>query len=484
MIGRDRGTTSAQTHQVADLDVALPRGGPGVRWPAMRAIRHVSPLAFALTVLFVTIAARPAAAAPTVTIVSTDTLTNAQSQHQTEVEPDTFAVGSTLVTAFQVGRIYNGGAGAIGFATSTNGGATWANGLLPNLTTSAPVPGPYSRATDPSVAYDASHGRWLIASLAMSGTTGVAITVSSSTDGVHWSAPTVAATKGPNLDKGWIVCDNVSTAYRGHCYIVYDANGSGDLIYNVTSTDGGATWGPARTTANNAVGIGGQPVVQPDGTVVVPGDNSAETALLSYRSTDGGTTWGPATTITRIRHHAVHGNIRDPKLPSAEVGSDGTVYLAWEDCRFRTSCASNDIVVATSHDGVAWSTPVRVPIDPVTSSAEHFIPGIAVDPTSTASAPSLAITYYFYPAAACTAATCQLQVGQISSSTGLAGWGTATTLAGPMSNKWLANTSQGRMVGDYISTSYVSGRPVAAFAVATAPDATGYHESMATGSAL
>src|SRR3954447_13923260 len=49
------------------------------------------------------------------------TLTN----HQTEVEPDTFASGATIVAAFQVGRIYDGGACAIGYATSTNNGASW-----------------------------------------------------------------------------------------------------------------------------------------------------------------------------------------------------------------------------------------------------------------------------------------------------------------------------------------------------------------------
>jgi hypothetical protein len=37
-----------------------------------------------------------------------------------------------------------------------------------------------------------------------------------------------------------------------------------------TSTDGGLTWGPLRPTADQLVGVGGQPVVQPDGTVVVP----------------------------------------------------------------------------------------------------------------------------------------------------------------------------------------------------------------------
>src|SRR5260370_1779664 len=41
--------------------------------------------------------------------------------HQTEEEPDTFAVGSTIVSAFQVGRFHNGGAADIGFATSHTG---------------------------------------------------------------------------------------------------------------------------------------------------------------------------------------------------------------------------------------------------------------------------------------------------------------------------------------------------------------------------
>src|SRR3954467_1376745 len=72
--------------------------------------------------------------------------------HQTEVEPDTFASGSTIVSAFQVGRVFDGGACAIGFATSTNNGASWTNGLLPGITKYAR--GPNDRATDASVAYD------------------------------------------------------------------------------------------------------------------------------------------------------------------------------------------------------------------------------------------------------------------------------------------------------------------------------------------
>jgi hypothetical protein len=63
------------------------------------------------------------------------------------------------------------------------------------------------------------------------------------------------------------------------------------------------------------------------------------------------------------------------------------------------------------------------------------------------------LTYYFYPTANCTAATCRLNVGYVSSVNGGASWSTAVQVAGPMSLSWIPNTSQGRMFGDYISTS-------------------------------
>src|SRR5215472_3031756 len=79
--------------------------------------------------------------------------------HHTEVEPDTYANGSTIVAAFQVARIFDGGACDIGFATSTNNGASWTSGLLPGITkwtaSQGVANGPNDRATDASVAYDA-----------------------------------------------------------------------------------------------------------------------------------------------------------------------------------------------------------------------------------------------------------------------------------------------------------------------------------------
>ena len=83
------------------------------------------------TVAVVLLSAGQASANVPLTQVSTDPYTDAQAQHRTEVEPDTFSAGTTIVSAFQVGRVSGGGASNIGWATSTNSGSTWTHGFLP-----------------------------------------------------------------------------------------------------------------------------------------------------------------------------------------------------------------------------------------------------------------------------------------------------------------------------------------------------------------
>ena len=77
-----------------------------------------------------------------------------------------------------------------------------------------PPAGRHTRASDPVVAYDESHGVWLISTLAIEAPT-TRLTVSRSSDGVTWSAPIVATEAtagGGGLDKNWIACDNGSTS--------------------------------------------------------------------------------------------------------------------------------------------------------------------------------------------------------------------------------------------------------------------------------
>ena len=121
-----------------------------------------------------------ASAAVSLTRVSTDIYTDTQAQHRTEVEPDVFAFGSTIVSAFQVGRVFGGGASNIGWATSRDGGATWSHGYLPGITGNGG--GPFGQASDAAVAYDAKHKVWLIASLGL-GTSSVDVLVNRSTNG-------------------------------------------------------------------------------------------------------------------------------------------------------------------------------------------------------------------------------------------------------------------------------------------------------------
>jgi hypothetical protein len=422
------------------------------------------------------------------TQISEDVYTNTTSQHATQVEPHVFAYGDTLVAAFQSGRFFDGGASDISFATSQDGGATWVTGNLPGITT-IDGSGPYDRVSDPSVAFDARHNVWLISSLAISGwfggIHGAAVLVSRSTDdGLTWHAPVTvaAAAGGSNFDKNWTVCDNTPTSpFYGHCYTQFDDAGGGDLIKMSTSTDGGLTWGAPQNTANNATGLGGQPVVQPNGTVIVPIANAFETAILAFMSTDGGHSWGSTQWIAQVTDHTVAGGLRSGPLPSAAIDDGGKVYVVWQDCRFRAGCTSNDIVMSTSTGGITWSAPVRIPIDATTSGVDHFIPGLAADTSTSGSSAHLGLTYYFYPVAACSAATCQLKVGFVSSPDGGARWSAPIALAGPMTLNWLPLTNQGRMVGDYIATTYnASGRAHGVFAVANVPTSGGTDCATAT----
>ncbi len=341
---------------------------------------------------------------------------------------------------------------------------------------------PYDRDTDPSVAFDAGHNVWLISTLPLLAGNGAAVLVSRSTNGgITWGNPvTVAsATGSSDFDKNWIACDNTSTSpFYGHCYTEYDDFGHGKQVHVAYSTDGGLTWHEGSTPALSV--IGGQPVVQPNGTAIMPIDSGNEGSVLSLRSTDGGVSWSSPVTISRITSHGVRGSLRTGPLPSAEVDAAGKLYVVWQDCRFRRRCASNDIVMSTSSDGIAWSAVARVPIDSTKSGVDHFIPGLGVDSSTSGGGARLGLTYYYYPVSSCSSSTCQLNVGFVSSSDGGATWSAATQLAGPMTLSWLPNTTQGRMVGDYISTSFASGTAHPVFAVASAPTAGGSDCATAT----
>ncbi len=206
--------------------------------------------------------------------------------------------------------------------------------------------------------------------------------------------------------------------------------------------------------------------------------------MIAFVSTNGGSSWNSSVVVTNVSAHTVAGGLRSGPLPSAEFDATGKVYVVWQDCRFRRRCLSNDIVMSTTTNGTTWSSVVRIPIDSTNSGVDHFIPGLAVDRTSSGNTTRLALAYYYYSSASCNVNTCQLNIGYVSSTNGGTSWSTVTQLAGPMSLSWLPTTTQGRMVGDYISTSFVNGSPIPVFTVATAPTGSTFNQTMSVANGL
>lgn len=379
------------------------------------------------------------------------------SQHQTEVEPAAAAFGSTVVSTFQVSRfLAGGGAAAIGFASSADGGRSWRSGLLPGLT--AASGGPWSRASDPVIAYDAQHGVWLAASLAFSDASSV-IAVSRSPDGDTWEAPVTADSgSGPfAYDKEWLACDNgAASPFRGNCYLAWSDAARGVLTSQV-SRDGGLTWSaPVTAAPKGPEASGAQPAVLPDGTLLVL-FLRGQKVIEAVRSQDGGASFGPELTVSDLRF-ATPPVLRAPPLPSVATDADGRVYVAWSDCRFRPGCGANDVVLSSSDDGLSWSAPTRAATG--LGSVSELVPALGADASG-----RLALTYYV-------AGRSTTGVGFTESADGGASWSPPRRLdAAPMRTGWLAvaafEGSAAPFLGDYIATPFVAGRPMPVFALAT-----------------
>ncbi|MER3410225.1 MAG: exo-alpha-sialidase [Thermoleophilia bacterium] len=409
--------------------------------------------------------------------LSRDTTASREAQHETEAEPDSFAWGSTVVTVFQVGRIGGGGAAAIGFASSPDGGRTWRSGLLPGITAETTPAGPHARASDPVVAYDAAHGVWLAVTLAIAGDA-FRLLVSRSRDGVVWEMPVTAAEGAPgSLDKEWIVCDTwPQSRFRGRCYLSYLDDGPRQIVTR-WSADGGLAWSapvPTSPTAPRGLDVNGaQPAVQPDGTLVVvytdfahpPSDFASE--VVAVRSTDGGASFSPPVTVSRLALAPIPA-VRAFALPSVEVDGSGRVVAAWQSCLPIEQCQASRILFSSSQDGLAWSPPRAVA---PAGASEQFLPGLGADPRSGGDTGRLSLVYHALPRDCLSSPSCPgIDVFYVSSLDGGRSWSSPRRLsAQSMPLSWIARTTSGLMLGDYVSVSYAGGRAVATFVLAGEP---------------
>lgn len=388
--------------------------------------------------------------------LSRDPYTTADSQHETQAEPDSFTVGRTTVSTFQVGRRFDGAATNVGWATSTDDGRTWRSGLLPGLTVASRPPGPNARASDPVVAYDAAHATWLISTLALEGAS-TRLAINRSADGITWSNGVAAleeqSAEGISFDKNWVACDNTpSSRFYGRCYLVYTHSADRDVLAVTWSDDGGLTWSvPVDIGARGGVGV--FPAIRANGDLVVVyllqvGDFS----ISSSRSIDGGATWAAPVRVADVDGRCRVQDFRAFPLPSAAVDSGGTYWAAWHDCSI-AGAGTNAVFVATSDDGVTWSSPRAV-----TRGRDAVLPAIGTDAGG-----RIAIAYMRSSAAG-------IDVELTESPGSPATWSTPRRLsAQSMPLRWMPNTTSGRMLGDYISVHYASGRPLVVWVLATPP---------------
>jgi hypothetical protein len=346
---------------------------------------------------------------PVLKRVSQDRLVDSIGYHQTEVQPALASGGlKTLVSTFEVGRAYNGGASAIGWATSQNGGGAWDHGLLP-ATVIAGGPSGTWRGADPSVAYDARYAKWIAAYTGLGSTaTTLGLFVDTSSDGLSWSAPITvhAAASGDTPGKSWVTCDNkpASSGY-GNCYIAYTNTAStpANQLFLVRSTDGGGAWSAPVGTPDVSVGTGAIPLVQPPapsspntcGRVVVSYANGA--TLDDFTSSDCGATASAHSVITSTQaaQHTPAQGLRVSLLPSASLDGAGAIYLGYQTRSFRIaqttlSAASNagdtNIKVGSVTGMVVGNT---LTVDPTGSNPET----VTITTVGTAGAGGTGVTF-------------------------------------------------------------------------------------------
>ena len=207
----------------------------------------------------------------------------------------------------------------------------------------------------------------------------------------------------------------------------FAASGPGpfDVLQISTSTDGGVTWGVPKTTPDRTCVIGGQPLVQPNGTVIMPISDCFELTVRVIRSTDGGETWTDRSFIGQQIFGGPASGLRVHGFVSASIDGAGNVYVVWPDYRSENLCRSlvDDVLLSSSSDGMTWSAPRRIPIAPTGTTTEPMLTPLGIDPSTSGDSARIGLVYYFYPNQVIgsefwTTDTCQLEVGFISSTNG------------------------------------------------------------------
>ena len=311
----------------------------------------------------------------------------------TQSETSFLAFSNTVVVGFNDSGSAAGGASKFtGFARSTDGGLTFADGgTLP--TTAG------GDAGDPLLALDAVSGRIYFVTLGFSIST---IQLFRSDDqGVTWSAPVNATPGGASEDKPWLTVDNFPGPGQGTVYLMSRNFGAGNGIYLYRSTDGGSTFGPTGGTLIVSGKQGAFAAVGPDHAVYAFWYNGS--TIEVRKSTDQGLTFGPSVTVVSGLTGGTNGDLgltgirqgtstaspfRSNEFPYVAVNPvTGHVYVAFNDNPAGADKADVYLVMSTD-GGATWSSRILVNDDGTTT--DQWMPAMAVTPDGS----RLGVFYY------------------------------------------------------------------------------------------
>lgn len=365
---------------------------------------------------------------------------------------------NNLVGVWQQDRWSSGSSRGNLTGVSLDGGTTWS---FAQVAFSQCAGGEFARATDPWVTFSPDGTAYQVA-LGSTGATfaagsSSAVMVSRSADGGRtWSAPLALIRDGGPFfnDKETITADPNDARF---VYAVWDRlrDGGNGPTYFARTTDGGATWEPARSIYDpgaDAQTIGNLIRVLPDGTLVnlatrLQGEETAPTdaRLEVIRSTDRGATWSAPIRVADYRplgtrDPATAQRIRDG-TPVAEmaVAPNGALYVAWQDGRF--TGARDAIALSRSTDGgLTWSAPARINAD---SGVAAFNPQVHVRADGT-----IGVTYYDFRSDTADASTLLTDYWLARSVDGV-NW-TETRVAGPFNLNTAPLADGALFLGDYM----------------------------------
>ena len=289
------------------------------------------------------------------------------SEFDTLVEPDVATSPANPDIAVAVahdGRYATGGAVAIAYAWTHDGGATWHHAPLPRLTKA--TGGVWDRASDPIVAFGPG-GNVYVSTLVFDLGCQGGVAVSRSTNGgATFAAPILVHSSvscNYSDDKNFLVVDNqTASEHFGRLYqfwtafLTVNGHAAGSPQVLRWSDDHGATWSPTTVvTTPHENTQDSQAMIHGDGTItdtyLGPG-----ISFVARTSHDGGATWDAETVIT---HSTGFGpaSIRCCLPAGAADPVTGRMYVVWEANGPGTSDA---VELTTSIDGHHWSATKQV----------------------------------------------------------------------------------------------------------------------------